>query len=52
MCKPGQGGSRTEGLARRIQEKDGVSIGKSVCAPYEDTIYVLHKLFRSLYEVV
>ncbi|KAI5590524.1 hypothetical protein BDE02_04G014600 [Populus trichocarpa] len=29
VCKPGQGGSRTEGLAQQVQEKDGVPIGKS-----------------------
>jgi hypothetical protein len=45
-------GSKTEGLTRQIQEKDGVSTGKSVCAPSQDTIYVIQKLFLSLHEVV
>jgi len=39
VCKPGQGGSRTEGLAQQVQEKDGVPIGKSVCAPSQDTFF-------------
>jgi hypothetical protein len=52
LCVNLDRGSKTEGLTRQIQEKDGVSIGKSVCAPSQDTIYVLQKLFLSLHEVV
>jgi beta-glucosidase len=45
VCKPGQGGSRTEGLAQQVQEKDGVPIGKSVCAPSQDTMFFRNYFF-------
>lgn len=44
LCVNLDRGSRTEGLAQQVQEKDGVPIGKSVCAPSQDTM-----LFRNYF---